>query len=128
MTDNKSKQNIESAISETVKRFFREHMGEQAETVTTKVVGDTIIVRFKDVLSPAERHMINDHQGGPVIKDLKGKLIEKAKPLLEVMIKNLTVAEVVDIHSSFDAETGERIEVLVLSEDIENITVRSEIV
>ena len=120
---NQSNQTVESAISETVKRFFREHMGEQTEAVTTKVVGDMIIFRFKDVLSPAERHMISDQQGGPMIKDLKEKLIEKAKPFLEAVIKNLVAVEVVDIHSSFDAETDERIEVFVLSENIDSITI-----
>lgn len=126
--DNQSNQTVESAISETVKRFFREHMGEQTEAVTTKVVGDTIIFRFKDVLSPAERYMISDQQGGPMIKDLKEKLIEKAKPFLETVIKNLIAVEVVDIHSSFDAETGERIEVFVLSENIDSITISKEVV
>ena len=98
-------------------------MGEQAEIVTTEVVGDTIIVRFKNILSLAERYMVNDRQGGLVIKDLKEKLIEKAKPLLEVLIKDLTKVDVIDIHSSFDLETGERIEVFVLSEDIEKLGV-----
>ena len=44
-----------------------------------------------------------------MIKELKEKPIERAKHLLEVMVKNLTDAEVIDIHSNFDIETGERI-------------------
>lgn len=44
--------------------------------------------------------------------------IERAKPLLEVIIQNLTEAEVVDIHSSFDVETGERIEIFTLNKDL----------
>ena len=125
---NQSNQTAEFAISETVKKFFREYMGEQAEIVTTEVVGDTIIVRFKNILSLAERYMVNDRQGGLVIKDLKEKLIEKAKPLLEALIKDLTKVDVIDIHSSFDLETDERIEVFVLSENIDSITISKEIV
>lgn len=112
------RQKTESKICDAVRRFFEEQMGEYADVVTAKVVGDAIIVRFKDVLSPAEKHMINDQQGGAAIKDLKEKLIEKIKPLLEVMIKNLTAAEVVDIHSSFESKTGERIEVFVLNKNL----------
>lgn len=117
--DKKSKQKVESAICNAVGRFFEEQMGEYADTVTTKVVGDVIIVRFKDVLSPAEKYMINNQQGGAVIKDLKEKLFEKVKPFLGAIIKNLTAAEVVDIHSSFEAETGERVEVFTLDKDLE---------
>jgi len=116
---NETKQEIESVVGEAMTKFLREQMGEQAEAVITQVVGDTIIVRFKGVLPPAERHMVKDQEGGRMIKELKAKLIERAKPLLETMIKNLADAEVVDIHSSFDVETGERIEVFTLDKDLE---------
>jgi len=94
-------------------------MGEQAEAVITQVVGDTIIVRFKGILPPAERHMAKDQEGERLIKELKARLIERAKPLLETLIKNLTEAEVIDIHSSFNVETGERIEIFTLDKDLE---------
>ncbi len=45
--------------------------------------------------------------------------IERAKPLLEAMIRNVTGAELVDIHSSFDVKTGERIEIFTLDKDLE---------
>ena len=115
----KSKQEIESAVSEVMSKFLKEQMGEQAKGVTTQLVGNTIIVRFKGVLPPAERHLAKDQEGMKLIKELKEKLIERAKPLLEVMIKNLADAEVIDIHSSFDVGTGERIEIFTLDKDLE---------
>ena len=117
--DGKSKQEIESAVSQAMTKFLKEQMSEQAEMVITQVVDDTIIVRFKGVLPPAERHMIKNQEGERLIKELKGKLIERAKPLLEVMIRNLTETEVIDIHSSFNVETGEYIEVFTLDKDLE---------
>lgn len=117
--DDKSKQAVESAVSEAMTKFLKEQMGEQPETVSTQVVENTIIVRFKGVLPPAEKHMVKNQEGMKLIKELKVKLIERAKPLLETLIKNLTKAEVVDIHSSFSPETGERIEVFTLNRNIE---------
>jgi uncharacterized protein YbcI len=117
--DGKSKQEIESMVSEAMSKFLKEQIGEEAEGVITQVVGDTIIVRFTGVLPPAERHMVKNPQGMKLIKELKGKLIEKAKPLLEVLIENLTNAEVIDIHSTFNPETGERMEVFTLDKDLE---------
>ncbi|GAI03530.1 unnamed protein product [marine sediment metagenome] len=38
-----------------------------------------------------------------------------------MIIQNLTEAEVVDIRSSFDIETGERIEIFTLSKDLEKV-------
>lgn len=117
--DGKTKHEIESAVSEVVSKFLKEQMGEQAEQVITQVVGDTIIVRFKGILPPAERQMIKNQEGVKLIKELKEKLIERAKPLLEVIIKNLTGAEVIDIHSSFDPAMCERIEIFTLNKDLE---------
>ena len=117
--DDKSKQAVESAVSEAMTKFLKEQMGEQPETVSTQVVENTIIVRFKGVLPPAEKHMVKNQEGMKLIKELKVKLIERAKPLPETLIKNLTKAEVVDIHSSFSPETGERIEVFTLNRNIE---------
>ena len=115
----RSKQGIESVISQAMTRFFKEQIGERPETVITQVVGDTIIVRLKGVLPPAERHIAKDKEGVKLIKEIKVKLTERAKPLLEVMIRNLTGAEVVDIHSSFNVETDERIEIFKLNKDLE---------
>ena len=114
----KSKQEIKNAVSQVMTKFLKEQMGEQAEQVITQVVGDTIIVRFKGVLPPAERHLAKNQEGERLIRELKEKLIEKVKPLLKVMIEKLTEAEVVDIHSSFDVETGERIKIFTLNKDL----------
>jgi len=119
--DAKSKQEIESAVSKAMGKFLKEQMGEQAETVSTQVVESTIMVRFKGILPPAERQMLKDQYGMKLIKELKVKLIEKAKPLLETLIKNLTKAEVIDIHSTFDPGTGERIEIFTLNKNLEKL-------
>jgi len=115
----KSKQEIENAVSQVMAKFLKEQMGEEAAAVITQVVGDTIIVRFKGVLPPAERHLAKNQEGERLIRELKEKLIEKAKPLLKVLIENLTEAEVVDIHSSFDVEEDERIKIFTLNKDLE---------
>ena len=117
----KSKKEIESAVSEAMTKFLKVQMGEQAADVITQIVGDAIIVRFKGVLPPAERHMVKNQQGESLIKELKVKLIEEAKPLLEVIIKDLTAAEVVDVHSSFNVESDERVEIFTLDKNLEKI-------
>ena len=118
----KTKQEIKSAVSEVITKFLKEQLGEEAEAAAVLVAGDAIIVRFKGVMSPAERFLVKNKEGMRLIKELKGKLIERARPLLETMIKNLIDAEVVDIHSSFDPTTGERIEIFTLNKDLDKIS------
>ena len=115
----KSKHEIESAVSNVMIKFFEEQLGEKPEQVSTQVMCNTIVVRIKGILQPAERHMVRNKEGKNLIKELKGKLIEMAEPILEVMLVKLIEAEVVDIYSTFDAETGERIEVFTLTKDLE---------
>ena len=109
---------VEAAICQKLTVILKEQIGEQIETATTEVADDTIIVRFKGILPPAERMMAKKEEGMELIKELKEKLIEKIKPLLEQTIKELTGAEVADIHSSFNPETGERVEVFTLNKDL----------
>ena len=71
----KSKQEIENEISQMMTKFLKEQMGEEAETVITQVVGDTIIVRFKGVLPPAERHLAKNQEGKRLMREMKEKLI-----------------------------------------------------
>lgn len=117
--DNKSKKDIEFVLAKTMAKFVKEQMGEEAEAVITQIAGDTIIVRFKGVLPPAERNLAKFQEGRQMIKELKEKLIEGAEPLLKIMIKNLTGRKVIDIHSYFNVESGERIEIFTLENDRE---------
>jgi uncharacterized protein YbcI len=113
-----STQEIEASVNGAMGRFLEEHLGERSETVNTRIFEDTIMVRFKELLPPAERHMMRKHEGLRMIKELKLKLIERAAPLLKEMIRNMTGAEVVDIHSSFNPSTGEHVEIFTLNKCI----------
>ena len=116
----KSKQIIESMVSESMSRFLNEQMGEQSGEVTTQILNDTIIVRFKNVLPPAERQLARAQEGAELMKELKAKLMEEIMPHLKVMIKTLTDADVIDIYSDISLATGERIEVFTLNKDLDN--------
>ena len=116
----KSKQEIESAVGEAMIKFLKEQMGEQAAGVITEVAADAIIVRFKAIMPPAERYLVKNQEGMKLIKELKEKLIERAKPLLEAMIKNLIDAKVVDIYSSFNPANNEHIEIFTLSKSFDD--------
>ena len=123
----KNKKAIESSISNAIIKFLQDQCGEQTEQITTELLKNTIEVRIKNNLYPAEKNLVRKNNGKKMIKKLKEKLIERARPLLEVMIKNLTDADVIDIHSSFNPDTAERIAVFILSKNIDDIFDNSEL-
>jgi len=114
-----SKKELELAISQAMERFIEEQMGECPRKVVTSVMKDVIIVRVKSMMVPAERYMMRYQKGSETIRELKIKLIERAKPLLDAMIKNLTGADIIDLHSDVCVETGERVEIFTLNKDVE---------
>ncbi len=110
---------LEERISRAMKRFMVRHVGERPKTVRTQILRDTIIIRLQGISPPAERNLSRSHDGAKTIKELKDKIFADAAPLLEALIKKLTKTDVVDIHSSFDVKTDERIEIVTLLKDFE---------
>ena len=110
---------MESMVSESMRRFFDEQMGELSGKVTTQILHDTIVVRFNDVLPPAERQLVRTEEGAELMKEIKLRLLEEIIPYVKVMIKTLTNAEVIDIYSHISLATCQRIEVFTLNKDLE---------
>ncbi len=110
----KKRKKVETSVGEAMTRFFKEQMGEQTQKAVVKMIDDAIIVRFKEILPPSERLLMKNKEGMELIKELKEKLIKRAKPILEVMIQNIIGGEVLDIHSSFNPVSGEHIEIFIL--------------
>lgn len=115
----RSKQEIEKAIKETIARFLETQLGDRLEAVVAQVEEDAIVVKFKDMLPPAEKMLIRHDEGTRLIKELKEKLIEKIKPSLKVAVENLIGVEITDIHSIFNETTGEVIVFFTLKNALE---------
>lgn len=114
----KSKQEIEAAVGKAISNFLKEHMAEHVEALAVQLVEDTLIVRLKDVLTPAEKCLIKDGEGIRLIAELKEKLMEGSKVNLKTMIENLSDVEIVDIHTSFNIEASELVIVFALAKDL----------
>jgi uncharacterized protein YbcI len=114
----KRKQDIESRINVGLSQLLKDRLGEEAKTISSEVVDDAIIVRFKGVLLLAEKRLGEDPGGAKLIHELKMKLIEEVKPALERCIEDVTGAKVIDTHSSFNLATGERMEIFTLNKPL----------
>jgi uncharacterized protein YbcI len=113
----KTKGQLEAEISDAIVRFELDYMGRGPEEARTYLIDDMVVVRLRGVLTAAERQLSGPDgtpQGRELIKQVRRELIEKARPLLESIIADVTGQAVRSIHTDISTTQGERIIVFSL--------------
>ncbi len=103
---------VEAEITEAIVKFEREYLGRGPEEARTYLVDDLVIVRLRGVLTPAERQLAKSEDaahGRSLIKQVRMELVEKGRPLLEVLVQDITGQRVTSLHTDVSTVTGERI-------------------
>ena len=117
----KTKGQIEAEISEAIIKFEKEYMGRGPDETKTHIINDMIVIRLQRVLTPAEQQLAksnDDTTGRSLIKQVRRELLEKARPLLEAMIQDITGRNINSMHTDISTTTGERIIVFTLASAI----------
>jgi uncharacterized protein YbcI len=115
----KTKGQLEAEIAAAITQFEREYLGRGPREVRSWIFQDMILVRLRGVLNPAEEKLAADPDGHHLVKDVRTRLIEGARPILDEMIERLTGVQAVSLHSDISLKRGERIIVFTLAEDLE---------
>ncbi|MGB2863076.1 MAG: DUF2294 domain-containing protein [Sedimentisphaerales bacterium] len=117
----KSKGQLEADISEALIKFEKEYMGRGPEQTKTHIIGDMVVVRLQRVLTPAEQQLAgasDELTGRTLIKQVRTELLEKARPLLEQIIMDLTGRRVKSLHTDISTVTGERVIIFTLDSPV----------
>lgn len=112
-----SKRELEREISLAIIKFEKEFMGRGPLETKSYIVEDMILVRLKNVLTPAEMKLAeseDDRRGRYLIKQMRQELIERGRPLLDAVILDVLKVKVVSLHTDISSKTGERIIVFTL--------------
>ncbi len=120
----KTKGEIEAEISRAMVQFEIDYMGRGPKDAATYVVTDMVVVRLKGVLTPAEQQLTQTPDGGELVKKMRSTLIEKARPLLDRVVGDITASRIIDLHTDISTSSGERIFVFTLERDLEKILPR----
>ena len=115
----KSKRETERDISQAIIRFEKEFMGRGPLETKSYIIDDIVLVRLKNVLTPAEMKLAESadaERGRYLIKQMRQELIERGRPLLDAVVKDILNVDVVSLHTDISAKTGERVIVFTLSE------------
>lgn len=114
-----TKGQMEVEISKVMIRFEKEHFGRGPKEARAFILEDMILIRLKGILTPAEEKLAADQEGAQLIKQVRRRLIESSRTLLEKIIQDITGTEVISLHTDISSRTGERIFVFCLNENLE---------
>lgn len=120
MSQLKTKGMAEAEISEAMIRFEKEYMGRGPVETRSYIIDDMIVVRLKGILTKAEEQLIKNDEGYSLIKQVRGMLLENARPLLEAIIFDITGLKVRSLHTDLSIGTNERIILFTLDHNFED--------
>jgi len=114
----KSQGEIEAAICAGISRFEQETRGRGPKDINAYLLGDLLVVRLQGLLTPGEQQLakIPSEKGRDLLKQVRTHLIESAKPLLQVLVQDITGVNVVSLHHDISTVTGEAFIIFTLAE------------
>ena len=115
----KTKEQLEADISTLIPKFEKENLGRGPKEVRTFIIQDLILVRLKGILTPAEEKLISEVDGAQIVKQIRRRLIESSRSILEKIIEEKINAKVITLHTDISTRTGERIIIFGMDRDVE---------
>ena len=112
-TSQKTRGQLEAAVSDAMIRFEKEYMGRGPLEAKTYILDDLVLVRLQGVLTPAELKLSEEADEGTrdrdLIKQVRQALIERGRPLLERSLEAILGVPVRSLHTDISVRTGERV-------------------
>lgn len=120
----KTKGEIEAEISRAIVQFEIDYMGRGPKEASAHIVEDLIVVHLKGVLTPAEEQLTQSIDGKELVKKMRATLIDKARPLLYQVVGDITGTKILDLHTDISTESGERVFVFSLDNNLQKSLAR----
>jgi uncharacterized protein YbcI len=108
----RTKEQIETAISEEISRFEQDYMGQEPKEIHAYLLGDILVVRLRGALAEAKQQLTKllpteKEQG--LLEEMWSHLIVAFRPEMEAMVEAVTGVKVVTMHHDINATTGEKV-------------------
>jgi uncharacterized protein YbcI len=117
----KTQGEVEAAICEGIRRFEQEYMGRGPKEIHAHLIEDLIVVRLQGVLTAAEQHLVKSlpaEKGRDLLKQVRTHLIETARPIMEMMVEEVTGVMAVSLHHDISTVTGEEVLLFTLAKSL----------
>jgi len=110
---------IEAALVRAIIQFEKDHLGRGPVEARAFILEDIILIRLRGVLTPAEIKLAQNPEGYALIKEVRRRLLEGSRLLLDEMIQQVTGARVVSLHTDISIQNSERIIVFTVADNLE---------
>jgi uncharacterized protein YbcI len=111
---------MENATRNAIITFEQEFMGRGPDEVRALVSRDLVVVRLKDVLTPAERQLAKTAEGVEMVKQLRQNLIAQGRDKLCEQVGEITGAKMLGLFTDIDVQLGERVFVFTMDRELQN--------
>ena len=115
----RTKGQIEGEIRNCIIKFEMDFMGRGPSDVRAFILKDMIVVRLRDVLTPAEHQLAKNPEGAAIVKRMRENLIAQARDTLGKSVGKITGTEVVGLFTDIETTSGDRVLVFTLDVDLE---------
>ncbi len=115
----KTQGEIEAAVCELIRGIEQKFMGQGPREVHAHLVGNLLVVRLQGVLTASEQRLAKSlaaEKGRDLLKQVRNLLIEKARPIMEAMIFDITGVRTLSLHHDVSTVTGEEVVLFTLAE------------
>jgi uncharacterized protein YbcI len=112
---------MEDEFTKAMIRFEKDYFGRGPVEARTYILHDMILVRLRGILTPAEQTLAESREGMLIVKDMRRQLFETARPHLVEMVRQITGARMISLHTDMSTSTGERIVVLIVDANLSNL-------
>lgn len=110
---------VEAEFTKAFIQFEREYLGRGPQDVRTVFLNDLVLVRLQGLMTPAEHKLAESDQGRELLKEMRRRLFEGARPAIEEMTRTIIDCKVISLHTDMSTKTGERIVVLVVDTNLD---------
>jgi uncharacterized protein YbcI len=115
----RTKGQTEAEIRNSIIKFEMDFMGRGPSDVRAFILKDMIVVRLRDVLTPAEHQLAKNPEGAGIVKRMRENLIGQARETLGKIIGKITGTQVLGLFTDIETASGDRILVFTLGSDLE---------
>ena len=115
----KTRGELEAAVCQGMCQFEQEYIGRGPIDVHAHLIKELLIVRLQGVLTAAEQHLVETcpvEQGRDLLKQVRTRLFETARPQIDSMIQVITGVKVLSMHHDISTVTGEEVVLFTLNE------------
>jgi len=114
---------VEAEFTQAIVKFEKEYLGRGPLDARTFLVNDMILIRLRGILNAADRKLAETPDGQALVKETRRKLFETSRQIFDEMAEQITGCKLVSFHTDMSMKTGERIIILTVDQNLEELFV-----